>query len=230
MKQAQNAQKRRGRPSSRNNGKSQNSNRNEPKVRGNPKQLAEKYKNQAREALQSGDRTQAEYYFQFADHYHRVLNEMRGPNNQTTNQNNTEQAQDDGDNGGQQNRRRNNRRNQRGRSSHENSAQQENGVQNASEEQSAQLPDANEVQENAEVSEKPAPKRRRSAPKSEVSVGEDVAAQEQPKEVHPELDLNGEAPAKPVRRRAPARRKREDKADAGTAAVVPKPSTGDEAA
>ncbi len=83
MKQAQNARKQRGRSSSRQNGKAGNQgNRSEQKVRGNPKQLVEKYKNQAREALQSGDRTQAEYFLQFADHYYRVLNEMRGPSNQ----------------------------------------------------------------------------------------------------------------------------------------------------
>jgi hypothetical protein len=78
MKQSQNARKQRGRPASRKGGKSNNGggNRNEPKVRGNPKQLLEKYKNQAREAKQAGDRVQAEYYYQFADHYQRILNEM----------------------------------------------------------------------------------------------------------------------------------------------------------
>lgn len=80
MKQAQNARnKQRGRPSSRQGGKSGGpGNRSEQKIRGNPKQLVEKYKNQAREALQAGDRTQAEYYFQFADHYYRIVNERSG--------------------------------------------------------------------------------------------------------------------------------------------------------
>ncbi len=80
MKQAQNARnKQRGRPSSRQGGKPGGpGNRSEQKIRGNPKQLVEKYKNQAREALQAGDRTQAEYYFQFADHYYRIVNERAG--------------------------------------------------------------------------------------------------------------------------------------------------------
>lgn len=51
-------------------------NRRDVKVKGNPKQLIEKYKNQAREAAQNGDRVQEEYYLQFADHYQRVVNDM----------------------------------------------------------------------------------------------------------------------------------------------------------
>lgn len=45
--------------------------------RGNAAQLLEKYKTMARDATQSGDRITAEYYFQYADHYFRVLNEGR---------------------------------------------------------------------------------------------------------------------------------------------------------
>ena len=78
MKQAQNARKQRARSAPRKGGKSNggNNRNNEPKIRGNPKQLLEKYKTQAREAKQAGDRVQAEYFYQFADHYQRVLNEM----------------------------------------------------------------------------------------------------------------------------------------------------------
>ena len=105
MKQAQNARQQRGRPSSRQGGKSNRgpgNHRNEQQVRGNPKQLVEKYKNQARECLQAGDRMQAEYYFQFAEHYYRVLNEARSnaPN------------QGERDNQQQNNRQQNNNRNQ----------------------------------------------------------------------------------------------------------------------
>lgn len=53
-------------------------NRNDNRNRGNPKQLLEKYKSQAKDALQSGDRVLAEYYFQFADHYQRLTNERFG--------------------------------------------------------------------------------------------------------------------------------------------------------
>jgi hypothetical protein len=45
--------------------------------RGNATQLLEKYKAMARDATQNGDRVQAEFYMQYADHYYRVLNEFR---------------------------------------------------------------------------------------------------------------------------------------------------------
>ena len=43
------------------------------RMRGNPNQMLEKYMGLARNALSSGDRTQAEYYFQHADHYSRII-------------------------------------------------------------------------------------------------------------------------------------------------------------
>ncbi len=94
MKQAQQSRKPRGRSPSRKQPRGNNgNNRNEVKVRGNPKQLVEKYKTQARDAMQSGDRVQYEYFMQFADHYQRVLNDMRGP-----------QSSDDSDNRGRRSR------------------------------------------------------------------------------------------------------------------------------
>jgi hypothetical protein len=51
--------------------------RNEARVRGNAHQLLEKYKNLARDAAAAGDRILAEYYMQHADHYFRVLAELR---------------------------------------------------------------------------------------------------------------------------------------------------------
>lgn len=94
MKQAQNARQQRGRSSSRQGGKSNRgsgNHRNEQQIRGNPKQLVEKYKNQARECLQAGDRMQAEYFFQFAEHYHRVLNENRNNNSNQGDRDNQQQ-------------------------------------------------------------------------------------------------------------------------------------------
>jgi len=52
-------------------------NRQDNRQRGNAAQLLEKYKNMARDAQLAGDRVQAEYYLQFADHYYRVLGESR---------------------------------------------------------------------------------------------------------------------------------------------------------
>ena len=181
MKQAQNARKQRGRSSARQNGKAGNQgNRSEQKIRGNPKQLVEKYKNQAREALQSGDRTQAEYYLQFADHYHRVLNEMRGPSNQA-----------DGE--GTQN----NRRRRRGRGNQEDNPQT-NGSVEASGAETAPVTDASEPEgavekapsadpasseQPAEVhpeldlgEEKPKPARRRRAPRKKPVEADAAAA------------------------------------------------------
>jgi hypothetical protein len=51
--------------------------RMDARVRGNAHQLLEKYRNMARDATLAGDRITAEYYFQYADHYYRVLNENR---------------------------------------------------------------------------------------------------------------------------------------------------------
>lgn len=52
-------------------------NRIDNRARGNAAQLHEKYKTMARDAQMQGDRVMSEYYFQFADHYFRVLSETR---------------------------------------------------------------------------------------------------------------------------------------------------------
>lgn len=52
-------------------------NRIDNRARGNANQLYEKYKTLARDAQMQGDRVMSEYYFQFADHYFRVLSETR---------------------------------------------------------------------------------------------------------------------------------------------------------
>ena len=82
MKQGQNARRSRSRAGAKRSGggqqKGKNGNRSETRVKGNPKQLLEKYKSLARDALQGGDRVLAENYFQHADHYQRILNEWNG--------------------------------------------------------------------------------------------------------------------------------------------------------
>ena len=47
-----------------------------PRSKGNIYQLHEKYSKLAKEASSSGDRIQAEYYYQFADHYSRTMAEL----------------------------------------------------------------------------------------------------------------------------------------------------------
>jgi len=66
-----------GRPNNGNRGGGDNGNRIDNRARGNAAQLLEKYKNMARDAQMAGDRVNAEYYLQFADHYFRVLADNR---------------------------------------------------------------------------------------------------------------------------------------------------------
>jgi hypothetical protein len=54
-------------------GNGQQLNRIDSRARGNAPQLLEKYRKLAQDAHLNGDRVQAEYYLQFADHYFRVL-------------------------------------------------------------------------------------------------------------------------------------------------------------
>jgi hypothetical protein len=78
-------QRRRGRGNNNNSNRTQSNNRNgydnqnrvDNRARGNAAQMLEKFKKQAQDAQHNGDRVQAEYYFQFADHYFRVLADVR---------------------------------------------------------------------------------------------------------------------------------------------------------
>ena len=67
-----NNNRRRGR-SNRNQGGANSGNRIDSRARGNAPQLLDKYKKLAQDAQHNGDRVQAEYYLQFADHYFRVI-------------------------------------------------------------------------------------------------------------------------------------------------------------
>jgi hypothetical protein len=82
-----------GRPSGNNRGGGDNGNRIDNRARGNATQLLEKYKNMARDAQMAGDRVNAEYYLQFADHYFRVLADNRARQEE---QNPRQRTRDDG--------------------------------------------------------------------------------------------------------------------------------------
>lgn len=58
-------------------GGGQQLNRIDSRARGNAPQLLEKYRKLAQDAHLNGDRVQAEYYLQFADHYFRVMADTR---------------------------------------------------------------------------------------------------------------------------------------------------------
>ncbi len=109
--------RRRGR-SNRNNQSSGNQlNRIDSRARGNAPQLLDKYKKLAQDAQHNGDRVQAEYYLQFADHYFRVIadnkarqDEARAKRNDDRVQSNDDDDDDDNDEGRRDNRRTNQRR------------------------------------------------------------------------------------------------------------------------
>lgn len=104
--------RRRGR-GNRNQGGNNQLNRIDSRARGNAPQLLDKYKKLAQDAQHNGDRVQAEYYLQFADHYFRVIadNKARQEEARAKRQEERDQANDDGEDGDEgENRRRNNRR------------------------------------------------------------------------------------------------------------------------
>jgi hypothetical protein len=69
--------RRRGRGNRQQGGGGQQLNRIDSRARGNAPQLLEKYRKLAHDAHLNGDRVQAEYYLQFADHYFRVIADAR---------------------------------------------------------------------------------------------------------------------------------------------------------
>ncbi|MFM5907797.1 MAG: DUF4167 domain-containing protein [Novosphingobium sp.] len=71
--------RRRGRGNRQSNGGGggQQLNRIDSRARGNAPQMLEKYRKLAHDAHLNGDRVQAEYYLQFADHYFRVIADQR---------------------------------------------------------------------------------------------------------------------------------------------------------
>lgn len=91
------------------------SNRIDSRARGNAPQLLDKYKKLAQDAQHNGDRVQAEYYLQFADHYFRVLadNKARQDEQRGKRQDDRDQDDDDGEDEGDNRRRQ--PRNARGR-------------------------------------------------------------------------------------------------------------------
>lgn len=69
--------RRRGRGNRNQGGGGSQANRIDSRARGNAPQLLDKYKKLAEDAHRNGDRVQAEYYLQFADHYFRVIADNR---------------------------------------------------------------------------------------------------------------------------------------------------------
>ena len=107
MRQGQNNNKNRmrGRNNNNNNNRKGGGSRNnsyesngpDVKVRGNAQQVVEKYLTLARDATLSGDRIDAESYYQFAEHYYRIMN-ANAVNEQQREQQNAPNDQQGGDN------------------------------------------------------------------------------------------------------------------------------------
>ena len=91
--------RRRGRGNRQNSGGGQQLNRIDSRARGNAPQLLEKYRKLAQDAHLNGDRVQAEYYLQFADHYFRVIADQRQRQEEQRNRPHGERWQDDGGEG-----------------------------------------------------------------------------------------------------------------------------------
>jgi hypothetical protein len=110
--------RRRGRGNNRQQG-GQQLNRIDSRARGNAPQMLDKYRKLAQDAQHNGDRVQAEYYLQFADHYFRVIADSRprtedgrGQNRNDRDFSNDEDGDEDdfdGQRGGQQGRQRDDR-------------------------------------------------------------------------------------------------------------------------
>ena len=94
MRQGPNKNRMRGRGNGRKGGNSRNqsfeSNGSDVKVRGNAQQVVEKYLTLARDASSAGDRINAESYYQFAEHYYRVMNAANEQQRQQQQQNNSD--------------------------------------------------------------------------------------------------------------------------------------------
>ena len=187
-------------------------NRIDSRARGNAPQLLDKYKKLAQDAQHNGDRVQAEYYLQFADHYFRVLADSKARQDEARAKRNEgrepsgddgEEA-DDGDsrrnegrnesrNEGRGDSRRGNNRRPRGRRDDQHDDQNDNGpagpAGDAVSDEGAMGVEGETI--NAEE-DAPKPKRRARKPKAE--------------------NADGDAPRKPRARRA---RPKSDDGDAG---------------
>ena len=96
--------RRRGRNNRNPGGGGNSGNRIDSRARGNAPQMLDKYKKLAQDAQHHGDRVQAEYYLQFADHYFRVLadnkarqDEQRAKRDDDRQSNDDDADEDEGD-------------------------------------------------------------------------------------------------------------------------------------
>lgn len=96
MRPANNVRRPRGRPNRKQHGSPRNqtfdSHGPDVRVRGNATQIYDKYVSLARDATASGNRVAAEGYFQFAEHYFRIINDSTDPRRANPQQNRPDQS------------------------------------------------------------------------------------------------------------------------------------------
>ena len=170
--------RRRGRGNRNQSGGGNQLNRIDSRARGNAPQLLDKYKKLAQDAQHNGDRVQAEYYLQFADHYFRVIadNKARQEEARAKRNEGREQSGEDGeDNEDTDNRRGDNRRgNRRNRGRREDNEATEAegalGVEGEKAQQEAKSEASDEAASDTDTTERK-PRRRRATPKGEGRTG-----------------------------------------------------------
>ncbi|WP_443216437.1 DUF4167 domain-containing protein [Sphingorhabdus sp. Alg231-15] len=177
-------------------------NRIDNRARGNAAQMLDKYKKMAQDAQVNGDRVNAEYYHQFADHYFRVnadsqarREEQRLAREEQRNQNADRDDRPDQDDGDRQDR------NPRGRQQRDRGAKPDNAQDTAA-------PAGQEDgQTDAPAEKKPVRARRPRKPAAEVaetngeSNGLDASALPPAISIKSDDGADGEAEKKPVRKR-----------------------------
>ena len=192
--------RRRGRGNRNQSGGGNQLNRIDSRARGNAPQLLDKYKKLAQDAQHNGDRVQAEYYLQFADHYFRVIadnkarqEEARAKRNESRGEG-RDPAVEDGEDGDETEGRRNdgrrgNRRTRARRDEGETlEAEGEVGVEGEFADQEADVEDISDDQGSGDEAERK-PRRRRAAAKDETrpsrarKAREKKPAEDQPAEI-----------------------------------------------
>lgn len=129
-------------------------NRIDSRARGNAPQLLDKYKKLAQDAAHNGDRVQAEYFLQFADHYFRVIADSRSRQEDTRPRRDEREQDDFGDDedGGEDRARSSQGQNRRPRGRRDEADQFERGVEGV-EAEADDNPFAREEREERDVRE-----------------------------------------------------------------------------
>jgi hypothetical protein len=201
----------------RNQGGGNAANRIDSRARGNAPQLLDKYKKLAQDAQHNGDRVQAEYYLQFADHYFRVIADNKARQDEARAKRQDErgdQDDDEGDDDGEENRRGNRRsRGRRNDGYDDQDGGDDNRRKPNGRSRGRKAEDGEEGPRGDEGHETPAreekPKRKPRAKKTDSSDGAEIDIAALPPAIGETADEDAPKP-----KRAPRRRKASDDSEA----------------